>query len=109
MKFLPIATAAVIGLAAGPLGVDAAKSFNRISSFLVCSQIDADCNTDEATNAETLWKTKDDSTLVYSDAEGGNVGFVNIDDPANPVADGVVSLGGEPTTVRIHGDYGKIV
>ena len=52
--------------------------------------------------------TKDSSTLAYSDSEAGQVGFVDITDPAMPAAAGTVALGGEPTTVRIHGDYAVV-
>ena len=52
--------------------------------------------------------TKDSSTLAYSDSQAGQVGFVDITDPAMPAAAGTVALGGEPTTVRIHGDYAVV-
>ena len=63
---------------------------------------------DTETNAETVWVTKDSSTLAYSDSQAGQVGFVDITDPAMPAAAGTVALGGEPTTVRIHGDYAVV-
>ncbi len=82
--------------------------FKRVSTFLPCEQIDPTCNTDDETNAETVWYfTKDDSIyLVYTDSEREVLGFVDITDPSNPVADGTVDLAGEPTTVRVIGDYG---
>jgi len=85
--------------------------FKRISTFNICEQIDPSCNTDNATNAETLWyfNTEGGGTkLVYTDAEGENLGFVDITDPAMPKADGTVPLGGEPTTVRVVGDYAVV-
>jgi hypothetical protein len=85
----------------------AGGSFNRISTFFVCSQLDPDCNIDDETSAETIWVTKDYNTLVYTDSPGQRVGFVDITDAAAPVAGGFVDLPGEPTTVRIHGNYGK--
>lgn len=71
-------------------------------SHAVCSTADTE------TNAETVWVTKDSSTLAYSDSLAGQVGFVDITDPAVPAAAGTVALGGEPTTVRIHGDYAVV-
>ena len=97
------ATLAVISAAEGT------ALFTRVSTFSICEQIDASCNTDEATNAETLWyfTSKEGGTnLVYTDAESENLGFVDISDPSNPMAIGTVPLGGEPTTVRVVGDYG---
>jgi len=78
--------------------------FNRISTFSICEQIDADCNTDDATNAETIWyftSSSGGTCLVYTDSESENLGFVDISDPTSPKADGIVSLQGEPTTVRV--------
>jgi hypothetical protein len=82
--------------------------FKRVSTFLPCSQIDQTCDTDDETNAETVWYfTKDDSIyLVYTDSERKVLGFVDITDPIYPRADGTVALEGEPTTVRVIGDYG---
>ena len=44
---------------------------------------------------------------MYSNSERGTVGFVDISDPMYPVGDGEVDVGGEPTTVRVLGDYGE--
>ena len=86
--------------------------FQRISTFNICEQIDPTCNTDIATNAETVWyyENKNDNTfrLVYSNSESENIGFVDISDPTNPIAIGEVPLGGEPTTVRVIGNYGTL-
>jgi len=78
--------------------------FHRISTFSICEQIDPSCNTDDATNAETIWyftSSSGGTYLVYTDSESENLGFVDITDPSTPKADGSVSLGGEPTTVRV--------
>ena len=87
--------------------------FQRISTFNICEQIDPTCNTDIATNAETVWyyENKNDNTfrLVYSNSESENIGFVDISDPTNPIAIGEVPLGGEPTTVRVIGNYGTLL
>ena len=85
----------------------AGGSFNRISTWFVCTQLDPDCNVDDETSAETIWVTKDHNTLVYTDSPGERVGFVDISDASSPKAAGYVELPGEPTTVRIHGDYGE--
>ena len=82
-------------------------SFNRIATWFVCSQLDPTCNVDDETSAETIWVTKDSNTLVYTDSPRDRVGFIDITDASAPEAMGFVDLPGEPTTVRIHGDYGK--
>ena len=90
--------------------VQGAALFNRISTFSICEQIDPDCNTDDQTNAETVWHFTSSTGgmgLVYTDSESEQLGFVDITDPTAPQADGTVSLAGEPTTVRVIDDkYG---
>ena len=39
--------------------------------------------------------------LVYTDSDAELIGFVEIADPSAPVADGVVAVGGEPTSVAV--------
>jgi len=89
-------------LATGALAVPAMAemNFNRIASFPVA------LNTPEAdeTSAEIIAATGDGMTLVYSDSPAGVIGFIDITDPANPVAAGVFELpNGEPTAVSTLG------
>lgn len=78
------------------------RNFNRVSSFLVCSQIDANCDDDTETSAEIAAVSEDGMTLLYSDSPREVLGFVDITDPAAPVAAGVYNdLGGEPTSVAV--------
>lgn len=104
MKLASIAQAILL---LGLTATSQSSSFNRIATFFVCSQLDPDCNVDDETSAETIWVTKDYNTLVYTDSPGQRVGFVDITDAGAPVAGGFVDLPGEPTTVRIHGEYGE--
>lgn len=89
-----------LALLAGPvLAQD--MNFNRIASFPVAA------NTPDAeeTSAEIIAATGDGMTLVYSDSPAGVIGFVDITDPANPVAAGVFTLpNGEPTAVSALGN-----
>jgi uncharacterized protein YjiK len=76
-------------------------NFNRIASFPVAA------NTPDAeeTSAEIIAATGDGMTLVYSDSPAGVIGFIDITDPANPVAAGVFALpNGEPTAVSALGN-----
>jgi hypothetical protein len=75
-------------------------NFNRIASFMVAE------NTPDAeeTSAEIISATEDGMTLVYSDSPAGVIGFIDITDPANPVAAGAFAMpAGEPTAVAVHG------
>lgn len=89
-----------LALFAGPaLAQD--MNFNRIASFPVAA------NTPDAeeTSAEIIAATGDGMTLVYSDSPAGVIGFIDITDPANPVAAGVFALpNGEPTAVSALGN-----
>lgn len=74
-------------------------NFNRIASFPV------HLNTPDAeeTSAEIISATADGMTLVYSDSPAEVIGFIDISDPANPQAAGVIELEGEPTSVSVVG------
>lgn len=79
--------------------------FNRMSTFLICSQIDPTCNDDTETVAEIVVASEDGMMLIYTDSETGNIGFVDIADPEYPVGMGMVDVGGEPTSVAVKGRY----
>ena len=75
------------------------NAFNRIASFPVhLNAPDA-----EESSAEIIAVTADGMTLVYTDSPAGLVGFIDINDPANPSAAGAVALEGEPTSVAVSG------
>ena len=78
--------------------------FRRIASFPVFQNTSVDVET----VAEIVTATRDGLTLVYTDSETENLGFVDISDPANPVADGIVALGGEPTSVGVRGHHALV-
>ena len=83
----------------------AEKNLVRIGSFLICTQIDPSCNTDDETVAEIVAASEDGLTLIYTDSPQDQLGFVDFSDPANPIGSGVVALGGEPTSVAVLGQY----
>jgi len=80
-------------------------NFNRISTFPICSQIEANCDTNIETVAEIVVASDDGMTLIYSDSQQKNVGFVDVTDAHSPKALGVTMLTGEPTSVAVLGDY----
>lgn len=71
----------------------AGRAFQHISTF------DVRANGTEV--AEIVDATKDGKTLIYTDSATGQVGFVDVRNPANPKAAGALELGGEPTSVGI--------
>jgi hypothetical protein len=78
--------------------------FNRIATFPVYLNTDIDAET----VAEIVDVSSDGNTLVYTDSETDKLGFVDITDPSNPTPDGVISVGGEPTSVAVAGDYALV-
>ena len=82
-------------------------AFQRVASFPVFLNLDEDAETeadvDTETVAEIVAVSRDGQTLVYTDSETENLGFVDIQDPANPQAAGIVGVGGEPTSVAVKG------
>ncbi|MBC6445326.1 MAG: hypothetical protein GDA50_07895 [Alphaproteobacteria bacterium GM202ARS2] len=55
--------------------------------------------------AEILAIKSDQETLLYTDSPAGLLGFVDIQDPSSPVANGVLALLGEPTSVGVAGKH----
>ena len=97
-----LATASSFAIAlGGPASADAV--FNRIASFPVNTNLPADADQASPTSAEIVTATQDGMTLIYSDSPGKSVGFVDIADPKNPKAAGMVRLEGEPTSVAVAG------
>ncbi|KQB97659.1 alkaline phosphatase [Loktanella sp. 1ANDIMAR09] len=76
-------------------------NFNRIASFMVADNLPEA----EETSAEIIAASEDGMTLVYTDSPGKSIGFIDITDPANPVAAGVFIPEGEPTSVAVIGNY----
>ena len=74
----------------------AASTFNRVATFEVTSNPGSKI-------AEIVAAADGGRTLLYTDAEAGLVGFVNIADPAAPAAAGTLLTGGSPTSVAIAG------
>jgi len=92
--------------------INADPLFKRMSTFNVCSQLEINCNTNNETSAETIWYFEPpgsgETFLVYTDSPQQNVGFVEITDMSNPVPDGTIPVGGEPTSVRVIGNLAVV-
>ncbi|MEM7045954.1 MAG: esterase-like activity of phytase family protein [Pseudomonadota bacterium] len=97
--------AAALGIVGGFMASGAAAEpvFNRIASFAVPGNLQADTDQATETSAEIIAATEDGMTLVYTDSPLEAVGFIDITDPKAPAPDGVVMLGGEPTSVAVSG------
>jgi hypothetical protein len=91
------------------LSLDGGKYFQRIASFAICEELDPTCNTDEVAVAEIVAASSDGFKLLYTNSEGGTLGFVDITDPYHPKAAGSINVGGEPTSVAVCGAYAIVV
>lgn len=80
------------------------KTFNRIATFPVYLNTDIDAET----VAEIVDVSQDGNTLIYTDGTTGNIGFVDITNPAAPAAIGIVAVGGEPISVAVAGHYALV-
>ncbi|MGO4956307.1 esterase-like activity of phytase family protein [Luteococcus sp. Sow4_B9] len=78
----------------------AAGSFQRVSTFPAY----LNASKDEVAVAEISTITPDGKTVIYTDAAGKRIGFVDLRDPANPKPLGTVAVPGEPTSVYATGD-----
>ncbi|HEX2146885.1 MAG TPA: alkaline phosphatase, partial [Pseudorhizobium sp.] len=92
-------TAALLASVAAPAGAE--QVFNRIASFPVAGNRSA--GADKATSSEIITATADGNTLIYSDAPGGTIGFIDITDPKAPKAGGSLTVEGEPNSVAAVG------
>ncbi|QDU66097.1 esterase-like activity of phytase family protein [Engelhardtia mirabilis] len=80
---------------AAPVGAD--SLFRRVSSF----EVFQNTSVDQETVAEIVTYANRGQVLIYTDSATGSIGFIDIADPHNPVAGGVVAVGGEPTSVAV--------
>ncbi|MCB1022605.1 MAG: alkaline phosphatase, partial [Acidobacteria bacterium] len=96
-------SAADVASAQAPAG-----DFRRIATFPVvlntCDGQPASC-WDTETVSEIVTVSPDGKTLIYTDAATGNIGFVDITDPANPLPGGFIPTSGEPTSVTVGKGY----
>ncbi|HZH11656.1 MAG TPA: esterase-like activity of phytase family protein [Microvirga sp.] len=81
----------------------AAEYFDRVASFPITANLSADADKKAETVAEIISATEDGKLLVYTDSPRKSLGFIDITDPAQPRAGGMLSLGGEPTSVKVVG------
>ena len=116
---------ALVGVATGALaaallpatsaGADAERSFQRTATYPVYKNLPKDVPASSETVAEISDVSKDGKTLIYTDALGKRIGFLDISDPENPVGAGSLSLAqlgdadDQPTSVAVVGKHVLVV
>ncbi len=76
-------------------------SFVRIATF---ANYTNNADISDETVSEIVAATLDGRTLVYTDGELEAIGFVDITNPRKPTGTGKLAVGGEPTSVAVHGN-----
>lgn len=104
---MTLAASTAIGAADAAGRLSRSAQFERIATFEVIGNEAGAARTDERV-AEILAASEDGLTLIYVDSVGGNLGFLDISDPANPAGLGVVPVPGEPTSVAVAGPYALV-
>ncbi|MGE2832661.1 esterase-like activity of phytase family protein [Mycobacterium sp. SMC-4] len=105
---LPRATSAV------DFDLPDAERYHRTATYPVYLNAPADQRDDE-TVAEISTVTPDGNTVIYTDAAGKRIGFLDIRDAANPVGLGTLSLSelghadDQPTSVAAVGEFVLVV
>ncbi|GAB2819696.1 esterase-like activity of phytase family protein [Actinocorallia aurea] len=84
--------------------------FERVSTYPVFQNLPADADPADETVAEISAVTEDGRTLIYTDAPGERVGFLDLSDPGSPKGLGTLATeGGQPTSVAVVGAYALVV
>ncbi|MBL0886128.1 alkaline phosphatase [Myceligenerans sp. I2] len=92
-----------------------ATAFHRLATYPVFQNAPAGVDPADETVAEISAVSEDGRTVVYTDAAGRRIGFLDITDPANPRGLGSLSLAelgdaeDEPTSVAVVGDHVLVV
>lgn len=88
------------------------QEFRRVATFPVirnlCPAGSPNSCFDKLAFSEIVASSEDGRTLIYTDAGNKLVGFLDISDPANPVAKGTLQLTGEPTSVAVVGNFALV-
>ena len=106
-------------LAVHPSGSVAAEPeapwFERTATYPVYLNVPEGVDLADETVAEISTITPDGNTVIYTDAAGQRIGFVDVTDPSAPVGDGTIDLtqlgdaDDQPTSVAALGDYVMVV
>ena len=112
LSLLALSLVAVTGSTSGAAAPahDDIPSFHRLATYPVLQNVPAGVDPLDETVAEISDVTEDGLTVIYTDAAGRRIGFVDITDPANPVGTGTIDVtaagadGDSPTSVAVVGD-----
>lgn len=104
---LALSVTAVTGTTSG--AAVPTESFHRLATYPVFQNVPAGVDPLDETVAEISDVTEDGRTVIYTDAAGRRIGFLDITDPGNPVGRGTIDItlvgdpGDSPTSVAVVG------
>lgn len=110
LSFAAVASPTFPAVAAGT-----PQLFERTATYPVYLNVPAGVDPAAETVAEISTVTPDGNTVIYTDAAGKRIGFLDISTPAAPQGLGTVSLAelghadDQPTSVAAYGDYVLVV
>lgn len=100
---------------AAPAQAETRQDFHRLATYPVYRNLPSGVPASSATVAEISAVTADGDTLIYTDALGKRIAFLDIGDPAHPEGAGSYDLTAagdpedEPTSVAVAGRYVLVV
>jgi len=103
-KKLMLSSAIVATFSLAAPSVATAYGYNKLASFNKVSTFDVIAGNGSGV-AEIIDVSRNGKQLVYTDADTGSIGFINIKNVKNPIANGTVVVGGEPTSLVVRGRY----
>jgi len=100
LKKLALTTAVTMAISVSNIamakGGYSSAVFNKLSTFDVMAG-------NGSSVAEITDVSPNGKQLVYTDADNGEIGFIDISNPAAPQGEGTVAVGGEPTSLIVRG------
>ncbi|TFC58247.1 esterase-like activity of phytase family protein [Cryobacterium sp. TMB1-7] len=110
-----MASCVVVAPALAATPAPTSSAFHRTATYPVYLNAPAGADAADTTAAEISGVTDDGKTVIYTDAPGKRIGFLDITDVNNPVGAGSISLADlghaddQPTSVAVYGDYVLVV
>ncbi|MET0725780.1 MAG: esterase-like activity of phytase family protein [Leifsonia sp.] len=111
----PLAANAAPSTGVGAAASGASQLFDRTATYPVYLNVPNGVDPAAATVSEISAISPDGGTVIYTDALGKRIGFIDVSDPSSPRGAGTVELGqighadDQPTSVATYGDFILVV
>ncbi|AUH33823.1 esterase-like activity of phytase family protein [Paracoccus tegillarcae] len=107
---LPLPSACTLSIVASCVCAQAWADpvFNRLASFPTDQNLGEGADGDQPASPDSMARTDDGATLVYSDSRRDLVGLIDIANPAAPRPAGQIATEGAPVAVTVIGSTGYV-